>query len=217
MTTTELALKAPEYKQSLDVLAELRDSAAFIEVKDKDSDERCLEVRASLKGLIKKAKASLEFLTGGLKEEIKKIESPFKALIREAEGIDDGLNVQSTNYQRKLLAERREQERLAAVAQQEADRKAEAEKKKAEKKGEVYTPPPAPVLPPVPAKAEPTRTFTGATGSAVVKKFGRVVNFAKVPDEYKLIKQGEIDRDIRAGKIIPGVEIYEDIETRIRA
>jgi predicted flap endonuclease-1-like 5' DNA nuclease len=112
-------------------------------------------------------------------------------------------------------------------AQLAAKRKAEAEA--AEKARQEATPfDDEPVAAPTPVVAkEAVRIVTsvGTKASGTLKWKGRVVDFAQLPDQYKLVNETALNAAVaglkaQGGKIenakIPGVEIYEDIQTSIR-
>ena len=65
------------------------------------------------------------------------------------------------------------------------------------------------VIPPTPTTI---RTDLGSTGHMTIKKY-RVINFAELPDQYKIENSVLLNKVVKAGiPSIPGVEIYtEDI------
>jgi len=65
---------------------------------------------------------------------------------------------------------------------------------------------------------EGSRTYGRvSTGFTVKKKNYRVLDFAQVPDQYKMIDERLVREAIKEpGANIPGIEIFDEIETRIR-
>jgi hypothetical protein len=111
-------------------------------------------------------------------------------------------------------------------AQLAAARKAEAEAAEKARREAIAFDEPAPVfVPAAPKEAVRVVTGGGAKAAGTIKWKGRVVDFAQVPDQYKLVNETALNAAVSAlkvqgGKIedakIPGVEIYEDIQTSIR-
>lgn len=111
-------------------------------------------------------------------------------------------------------------------AQLAARRKAEAEAAEKARKEAIAFDEPAPVfVPTAPKEQVRVATSTGAKAAGTIKWKGRVTSFAELPDQYKLVNETALKAAVDAlkaqgGKItdakIPGVEIYEDIQTSIR-
>ena len=59
-------------------------------------------------------------------------------------------------------------------------------------------------------KLERVEAKVEAVKGVTVKKVLKVVDFAKVPDKYKLINQPLLNADMKAGIIIPGTQIVEE-------
>lgn len=111
-------------------------------------------------------------------------------------------------------------------AQLAAKRKAEAEEAERARKEAIAFDEPAPIAAPVVVK-EVVRVVasTGAKAAGALKWKGRVVDFEQVPRQYLLLNeralQAAIDGMKAQGKKIadakiPGVEVYEEIQTSIR-
>lgn len=72
-----------------------------------------------------------------------------------------------------------------------------------------------PVVVPVPVNH--VRTDMGAVGTMKVRKY-RVVDFAKLPDQYKIENSALLNKVVKAGiPEIPGVEIYSEETIRVTA
>lgn len=111
-------------------------------------------------------------------------------------------------------------------AQLAAKRKAEAEEAERARKEAVAFDEPVPVAAPVVVKeAVRVVTSSGAKASGSLKWLPRVVDIEKVPRQYLLVNESLLKAAVaglkaQGGKIedakIPGVEIYESIQTSIR-
>jgi hypothetical protein len=107
-----------------------------------------------------------------------------------------------------------------------AARKAEAAEQERARKEAIAFDEPVPVAAPVVVKeAARVVSFSGAKASASVKWKPRVVDFEKVPREYLIVNERALQAKVdglkaQGGRIedakIPGVEIYEDLQTSIR-
>jgi hypothetical protein len=111
-------------------------------------------------------------------------------------------------------------------AQLAAARKAEAEAAEKARKEAIAFDEPVPVfVQTAPKEQARVVTGSGAKAAGTIKWKGRVVDFAQLPDQYKLVNETALNAAVaglkaQGGKIadakIPGVEIYEDIQTSIR-
>jgi hypothetical protein len=111
-------------------------------------------------------------------------------------------------------------------AQLAAKRKAEAEAIEKARKEAIAFDEPVPVfVPTAPKEQVRVATSTGAKASGTIKWKPRVVAFDQVPRQYLVVNERALQAAVdglkaQGGKIedanIPGVEIYEDIQTSIR-
>lgn len=169
------------------------------------------ETAADIKALIEKADAAFEAEKKPWREGGKTVDDFFRfraTLATAAKRAVSAINV----WGLKKLAD---------------ERKAQALREAAELKAAALfdEPPPAPVAPVAPREAARVVASSGAKASGALKWKGRVVDFAQVPDQYKLVNETALNAAVaglkaQGGKIedakIPGVEIYEDLQTSIR-
>lgn len=141
-----------------------------------------------------------------LQDHIKAINDAFKALMEPIEVAD-----QVTR--KKILAFQAEQERIKAEQEEINRLKIEAAKKEAAltgiASGEVKL---VEVIPEAPDRVE---TDLGASGVATIWKF-EVVDFALLPDRFKMENATLIGKVVRAGeREIPGVRIWSEKNLRV--
>ncbi len=184
---------------------ELLDQARSIEITDAASDAAACEFILQVKTARKRWDELRHWFTDPLEKQKKAIIARFKnddEPLAEAESIVSRKHLEWDRAQRE--AARKEQERLQKLA----ERRAEREAKKAEEKGVE----PPPVVIPMPTIAEPPKTVRTAAGSLttrVVWKF-EVIDFAALPDEYKVPDAAKLGRVVNAGaRNIPGVRIFQ--------
>lgn len=104
-------------------------------------------------------------------------------------------------------------------AKLEAERKAQVERDEAARKEAALfdEAPPAPVAPVTVKEAARVTSISGAKATATRKWKGEVKDFGLIPRQYLMPNQRAIDAAISGGvREIPGVLIYEDIQTAIR-
>lgn len=171
------------------------------------------ETAADIKALIEKADAAFEAEKKPWREGGKTVDDFFRfraTLATAAKRAVSALNVwglQKLADERKAQAEREEAERKAAELFDE--------------------PAPAPVAPVVPREAARVIAPSGAKASGALKWKPRVIDFEKVPRQYLMVNEVALNAAVaglkaQGGKIedakdkIPGVEIYEDLQTSIR-
>lgn len=169
------------------------------------------ETAADIKSLIEKADAAFEAEKKPWRDGAKTVDDFFRFradLTAAAKRAVSAINV----WGLKKLAD----ERKAQIA-----RDAEAAKAAALFDEE----PPAPTAPIVPREAARVVAASGAKASGALKWKGRVIDFEKVPRQYLMINETALNAAVaglkaQGGKIedakIPGVEIYEDLQTSIR-
>ncbi len=160
--------------------------------------------------LISKLKKTIEDkrkeFTIPINEHLKGINDAFKWLVAPLEQADK-------ITREKILAYRQEQERKNREAEEINRLRMEAAKKEMELKGELTESVNlVEVLPPPPAHV---RTDMGTLGTMKIKKF-EVVDFALLPNEYKMVDATKLGKVVRAGlSSIPGVRIWEEESIRV--
>ncbi len=163
---------------------------------------------AIIAGLRKSIEEKRKEYTSPIREHLDVINEAFKAFtlpLIEADTINRD----------KVKAYRVEQERIIQEAQDIEAKKMELAKREMELKGEIsvdLSPVPAP--PPLPNQV---RTDLGSTSVVKNRKY-RVVDFALLPDQYKIENSVLLGRVVKSGiPEIPGVEIYTEDSLRVTA
>lgn len=200
------------------LIKEADDTAALVPadlraIENEDEAGAYTETAAAIKDLIEKADEAFEIEKKPWRDGGKTVDDFFnfrKALAAAAKRTVSALNVWGL---KKLADERKAQEARDAAAAKAAELFNEE--------------PPPPTAPVVPREAARVVAASGAKASGTVKWKPRVTDIKKLPEAYLLINdkalQAVVDGLKARGKQlkdvkdeIPGVEIYEDLQTSIR-
>jgi hypothetical protein len=183
----------------------LKKSRDVRKVTDETTLSVAAEVLAEVDWVIKRAEN--ERLEAGrpYREHSDAISTEFNELTSPLTGVKEKLQEEIDSYQEKkqeeVEKERKRQEKLA-------ERRQERENKKAERQGRdpiIYTPPEIP-------DADTTIKLAGG-GEIQGKKIRkyRVVDFSKLPDEFKQENKGACNKAAKSGvEEVPGLEFYYD-------
>lgn len=186
---------------------ELLDRAQNIEIIDDESDVEAAEFLAQVKTARKRWDELRHWFTDPLETQKKAIIAKFKAddaPLAEAQKIVGGKHV--AYVQKQQEAARKEQERLRKLAEARQERA----EKRAEEKG-LEAPAPVIPMPTVQAPPKTIHTSAGAVRTRTVWKH-EVVDFAALPEEYKIADEVKLGKVVRAGvREIPGVRIFEEM------
>ena len=209
LEAVKLNLKAA-YDGAIDNLVETADAH---QVTDDDTEKAAIEMAAASKRLNK-----------GIETERKAQIAEPDAFVRGLNGlcrgfrdrlakIESGLKVKIGNHQYKKELERRKR---VLAAEKEAERLRKEAAKEA-KKAKVE-PPAIEFVPVVVKKETVTRTDSGASAHIRMSwKMTEIVDFKKVPDEYKELDTKKVNAAIKAGTLqIPGLKIEEVADTVLR-
>lgn len=153
-----------------------------------------------------------------------------KGFTERLKSVEDDLKGKISQYSAAIEQERRKQEQAAEMARQELQRKLDAEAEEANRKAKeeafkagadpasvpLFKAPEVPA-PLVPERKKATRTATGTSSfQARVWKF-RVIDPDKVPREFLCVDERLVADHVKAGtRFIPGIEIYEETQTKFR-
>ena len=157
------------------------------------------ELRDKIKGAIKKIESLFEDVLAQAIATKKSAEATRKLIVEKTETLTSPFTQALTALNGKLLDfERKESDRLAALAKAEELKK----KGKTEKAQEVM-----PAIKTVENRA-------ASVGASFIDNWkGRVTDFSKLPDEYKIVNQvllNEKARELKEKFSIPGAESYND-------
>lgn len=108
----------------------------------------------------------------------------------------------------KMLSFSKEQERIRATEEEINRKRMEAAQEEMKLKGELSKPVNLIEVSPEPLKR--VSTSMGTTGQRLIRKW-EVVNSAEVPDDYKIVDAGKVNKVVKAGiPSIPGIRIWEE-------
>lgn len=141
-----------------------------------------------------------------LQDHVKAINDAFKFLMEPIEVADQVTRKKILAFQAEQERIRQEQERINAL-------RIEAAKKEMELKGELTEP--VDLVEVIPEAPDRVETDLGASGMATIWKF-EVVDFALLPDRFKMENATLIGKVVRAGeREIPGVRIWSEKNLRV--
>lgn len=190
------------------LVTEVQGLLAYAKRRVVDSDEAVklatedLSLMSNLKKAIETKRK--EYL-GPIKQQLDLITDAFKAVV-------DPLQEADKITRDKVLAYRGEQQRKAREAEEINRLRMEAARKEMELKGELTESVGLVEIPPAPVAH--VRTEVGTLGTSKVWHF-EVVDFAKLPDQYKQADMVKIRKVIMAGATIEGVRAWQEEALRI--
>lgn len=210
-TTAEVldvsTIERDERAQELSTISvKLLERAKGLEIIDEDSDLEAAEFLSQVKTARKRWDELRHWFTDPLEAQKKAILAKFKvddAPLEQAQKIVGGKHITWVRQQQE--AARKEQERLRKLA--------EARQERAERKAEEQGVEPPPVIIPMPTVQAPPKTLHTSAGKVTIRSDWKhqVVDFAALPEEYKVPDEVKIGKVVRAGvREIPGVRIYEE-------
>lgn len=190
------------YKQSL----KLEQYAGALVIASDDNIRSATNDLSIISGLKKAIEEKRKEYTQPINDHLKAINEAFKTFTEPLDRAD-------RITRDKVLEYRQEQERRRKEAEEIARLEREAAEMRAALTGEPVVVPEvveAPAVAPDHYRAE-----MGTLGKATIWKF-EVIDFALVPDEYKIVDAGKVGRVVRAGlRSIPGIRIYSGESLRV--
>ena len=212
MESTALIQVRPEGNKAVIALYEegcklQRYAEARIIVADADVENATNDL--SLIAKLKKAiEGERKGYVGPINDHLKAVNEAFKRFIEPLE-IADKITRQ------QVLGYRAEQDRLRAKQEEINRLRMEAAEKEMALKGELTES--VGLVEVRREQPEHYRAEMGTLGKMKVRKY-RVVNFAELPDQYKIENSALLNKVVKAGiPSIPGVEIYEEETLRVTA
>lgn len=196
------------YDEQIDKMVAL---AEAMEIKDDASNEQAVRMAAQAKRLNGAIEDARTAFVKPHNEHVKQVNCLSKVYQGRLAQIETGLKRKISVYSQEKELERRKQEEAARKAQAEVQAKINAEAKAA------GVEPVKIEAPAVPAQDKVVRTEAGTASQRKVWKF-EVMDPAAVPRAYLLVDEKSIREAVKMGvREIPGVRIYEETETIIRA
>jgi hypothetical protein len=193
-----------------DEVGRMKATAENHQVIDEESNKTAIEMAAQAKRIVK----TIEELR---KEKVRPYQEYTKGIGNLAKVYTDQLEATERLLKQKINAylTRQKLERLEAErrAQEEARKLQERLDAESAEKGLPQVEVPMPVLP---QKQEPVRTEEGSASQTKEWKW-RLVSKENVPWDYLMIDTIAVNKAVRAGiRLIPGIEIYQEENVRIR-
>jgi len=207
----ELATK--KFGKFAEELKRLREIAKGFKVEDDAAEKEALEMIGKVKKFLKAGESERKVIIGPSKmffDSINRFWKPYKDIGADIERIlKRGLG----QYMAKKELERKEREKkeAEAAAALQAKLDAEAEEKGLEKV-EVK------IVKEKKDKKEVVRSSSGTAAHTRKNWTFEVLDFSKVPDQYKVLDRVKVNSAIKAGiREIPGLEIKQEIGVSVRA
>lgn len=192
---------------------EMKMKAEAIEVTNDDSELQAVEMVKQVKDLVKSIEKQRKAITDTPRLFVKAIGDFCNTFKKPLESIEGKTRNKLSNYQGQKEFERRKREKADQDKIDEMNKRLQAE---AKKEGIESKDLPAVVLPV--EKKEVVRTESGASSHVRMDwKFIEVVDFSKVPEEFKILDEKLVNSRIKAGiHVIPGLKIEEVATTVVR-
>ena len=190
---------------SEEVDAALEKSREVRKVKDETTLSVAAEVLVEVDWVLKKANNDRLEAGRPYRDFSDKISTEINELLSPLSGVKERLEEEINAYREQKQAEiEKERKRLEKLAQ----RRQERENRKAERQGREPIQHSAPEIPDAEVTIE--TSGGGKIQSKRVRKY-RVVDFSKLPDEFKQPDKGALNKAAKSGaKDVPGVEFYFD-------
>ena len=181
------------------------------EVTTAETEKQAVAMAGEAKRLGKKIKAAVEETVNEPNQFVKSVRSFGKDFTEALDRIERGLKDKIGPYAHKAELERREQERKAQEAARALQKKIDAEAKKMGVESVTV------VTPVIPKDKGVVRSETG-TSSHIRKAWkAEVVDESQVPREFCSPDMRLVNQAVKMGvREIPGVRIFEDIQTVLR-
>ena len=159
-----------------------------------------------ISGLKKSIEEKRKDYTQPINDHLKAVNEAFKTFTEPLNNADKVTRGKILDYRAEQDRRRQETEEVARLEQEAAERKAALT-------GEPVVVPEAVEAPT--AAPNHYRAEMGTLGKMIIWKF-EVIDFALVPDEYKLIDATKVGKVVRAGvRSIPGIRIYSEEGLRV--
>lgn len=177
-------------------VSKLENKANELTITNADENAIATELKAQLKDIGKTIKTRKEQITKPLNEALKSARELFAPIESHFENAETIVGNKLLAYKKKVDAEIRAKEEKIARDAESGKIKIETAEKKMEKLND--------------KKIEThTDTSHGRVQFRKVKRV-RVVNKFLIPDQYWILDDVSIRRDVLAGVVVPGAEMYEE-------
>ena len=190
----------------LEVIAIVQQAEARVVLSDADVHDATGEI-ALIAGLKKAFEEKRKEYTAPLNGYLKDINAAFKDYTDPLDQADKLTRGKVLSYRAEQERQRQEQERINRLREEaaKAEMQLKGELTESVNLVEVSPPPPAHY-----------RTIAGDLGKTLTWKF-EVMDFALLPDDYKLPDTVKIRKVVIAGATIPGVRVWQEESLRVTA
>lgn len=188
--------------------AEVLRSEALVLRIETDFDLQPVTVNLNIIATAKKAlNAAKAEYTKPIRGHLDDVNAAFVTIMGPLEEADKIIRGKVLEYRAAAAKRQAEEEEINRLRQEAAQKEMELKGELSEPVGLLEVSPPAPSI---------TRTDFGSAGVMKVRKY-RVVDFALLPDQYKIENVGLLTRVVKAGiQEIPGVEMWEEETLTVR-
>lgn len=209
LEAVQMGLKAA-YDDEINRLVDVADA---LQVLDEDSEKVAIEMAGQAKTFLKRLEEERKRNIADPDTFVRGVNKLCKTFKDKIASIESGLKKKVGDFQWKKELDRRKREKAAQEAAIKLQQQVEKEAKKAGVE--------APVITPAPVEKKETVTRTDSGASAHIRtewKCTEVLDFAKVPDDYKMLNEQKVKAAIKSGvHNIPGLKIEETATTVLRA
>lgn len=203
--------KSSLYKEAVDRAEAAMAVARTIQsIDNQDSADRANEILGLTSDVRKEIEEHRKSATRERREEVTVTDKAFKEILNPIQAVEQALKKSLIQFNReeeeRVAEEQAKLEEETATQQEKEDEKAAEEDREPEEIS-------APELAPAPT------TRRGSTGTSTPRKERKycIVDFTKLPDDYKLPNKGELHRATKSGiDKIPGVEFYYEDNLAVR-
>ena len=199
-----------QFDQYLDQVSEMVESAKAHTVTDMATNETAVAMAGQAKAITARIEKLRKSIVDAPNQFVKSVNNFAKQYTGKLADIESNLKTKINRYQV-------EQQRARIEAQRRADEEAKKLQEMVNQESKAAGLEPVVVAAPVIPAAVVTRTDNGSASLRKVWAW-KLVNFNMVPDELKTINDKAVNQAVKSGvRNIPGIEIYEESQTVIRA
>lgn len=193
MTKTEL-VNVQEVETYKSQVTELEHKANELTITTPEENAFAIELKAKLDATGKDIKVKKETITKPLNAALKAAREMFAPVEAMFANADATVGRKLLDYKRKIDEENRKKESQIAARVEKGTMRLDTAEKKLEQ---------------LPQIQKTTHTDAGAVQFRVIKKV-RIIDEAKIPDQYWVLDMVAVRRDALSGTLTSGVEVYNE-------
>ena len=188
--------------------AKVRELAQAVEITDDATLSQAIGIAGDAKRIIKAVDAKRKDVTADASAFVKRVNAACKLITDPLDAAETEIKGKERTYRARAELERRKKEEKARQEARELQAKID---KEAAEKGVEAPKVPEPVMPK--AKA-PVRSANGTASYERREWKFEITDVEKVPREYLMVDERKIRDAVKMGtRVIPGVRIFEDVNT----